>query len=130
MPGPCKDILLTQRLFFVIDSNRRSLRIISCPLSETTVGEETEFNPQSLMACFDLEDTMEVICNVYRATDYKKSMNNESPRNLDSKYSLASKFEDLKVDAPVVDTCIVVTNIAVYKIVLRSVKQIENLWQA
>lgn len=119
MPGPCRDILLTQRLFFVVSPNRRTLCIVSWPLSETRLGDESDFKKESLIARFDLEDVTEVIRHVYRSTDYKKSTKDDSSRNLENLYSLPSKIEDLRVDVPIVDTCIVVTNIAVYKVVLR-----------
>ena len=119
MPGPCRDILLTQRLFFVTGPNQRSLCIISCPLSETKIGKEGDFNHESLITQFEFEDTMEIIQDLYKATDYKNLTHEESTKTLGTKCFLPSRVEDLRVDVPLVDTCIVVTNIAVYKVVLR-----------
>ncbi|XP_034951162.1 uncharacterized protein ca [Chelonus insularis] len=115
MPHVCKDILLTQRFFFITGSNRRSLSIISCPLSETKISDESEFNPEAMIGRFEFEDSHEIIINIYRTTEYKESEENSK----EEIKILPTKIEDINIELPLFDTCLIVTNYGIYKIVLR-----------
>lgn len=119
MPPFCHDILLTQRLFYVTDVHQKSLSIISCPLSETRIGGDAEFNPESVIGRFSFAKNNEVIDKVYRVTDFKVTPSKETSGSNENQYGLPKRVEDLKVDIPLVDTCIIVTNFAAYKVVIR-----------
>ncbi|XP_057334647.1 uncharacterized protein LOC130673595 [Microplitis mediator] len=123
MPDLCTDILLTQRLFFVTGPHRRSLWIVSCSLSETKIGDEGDYNQEATVARFKFEDSKELITCIYRSTDYKDtdsgSSAGSSSDSKEDKSCLPSKIDDLNIEVPLVDTCIIVTNYGVYKVILR-----------
>ncbi|XP_046477721.1 uncharacterized protein ca [Neodiprion pinetum] len=119
MPSFCHNILLTQRLFYVTDVHQKSLLIISCPLSETRIGGDTEFNPESVIGRFSFARNNEIIDKVYRVTDFKVTTTKDTSGNSENQYGIPKKVEDIKADIPLVDTCIIVTNFAVYKIEVR-----------
>ncbi|XP_024936810.1 uncharacterized protein LOC107263725 isoform X2 [Cephus cinctus] len=119
MPPLSEDILLTQRLFYITDVQRQSLYIVSCPLSESRMEGEANFNQDSVIGHFSFESTKEFINRVYRLTDFKAKKPKKVPTETENRDALPKKVEDLNVDVPLVDTCIVVTNFAVYRVVLR-----------
>ncbi|XP_046742534.1 uncharacterized protein LOC124409162 [Diprion similis] len=119
MPSFCHSILLTQHLFYVTDVHQKSLSIISCLLSETRIGIDTEFNPESVIGRFSFARNNEIIDKVYRVTDFKVTTTKDTSGNSENQYGLPKKVEDIKADIPLVDTCIIVTNFAVYKIEVR-----------
>ncbi|XP_012265195.2 uncharacterized protein LOC105691366 isoform X1 [Athalia rosae] len=119
MPPFCHDILLTQRLFYVTDVHQKSLSIISCPLSETRIGGDTEFNSEAVIGRFSFTKNNEVIDKVYRVTDFIVPQSKDATGNVESYHGLPKKVEDLKLDIPLVDTCIIVTNFAAYKVMIR-----------
>ncbi|XP_015122188.1 uncharacterized protein LOC107044705 [Diachasma alloeum] len=121
MPEICTDILLTQRLFFTTGPRRRTLWMISCPLSEVRINnsEDSHFNPESVISRFQFDDGREVITHVFRASDYKSTTDDQQSSKDDKKKILPCKIDDLNIEVPPVDTCVVVTNCGIYKIVLR-----------
>ncbi|XP_011299545.1 uncharacterized protein ca [Fopius arisanus] len=120
MPDICSDVLLTQRLFFTTGPRRRTLWMISCPLSEVRIdnSEDSHFNPESIISRFHFDDGREVITHIFRASDYKLTTDDQTSKD-DKKKILPSKIDDLNVEVPPVDTCIVVTNCGIYKVALR-----------
>nr|XP_033323093.1 uncharacterized protein LOC117218656 [Megalopta genalis] len=112
----CRNVLLTQRFFFITDVSQRVMYVISDRLSETRTNDNCKFNPECIVGHFSLVNSKEVILAVYRAIDYTNKPTTRDTRN---KYTLPKGVKDIEIELPHVDTCIIVTNHSVYKVVLR-----------
>ncbi|KAH0535397.1 uncharacterized protein LOC123267719 [Cotesia glomerata] len=122
MPNVCPDILLTLQLFFVIEPLRKSLWVVSSKLSKTKIGDETDYNQEATVSKFKFEDTRELIKSVYRSTESEDTdslTRGSSSDSKEDKSGLPSKIDDLNIKLPLIDTCMIVTNYGVYKVVLR-----------
>lgn len=117
----CRNVLLTQRFFFITDVSQRVIYVISDRLSETRKSDNGKFNPECIVGHFSLVNSKEVIRAVYRAIDCTNSAPTTLSEEIKHKYTLPKGVRDIKIELPHVDTCIIVTNHSVYKIVLRSV---------
>ncbi|XP_076290430.1 RCC1 and BTB domain containing protein claret [Lasioglossum baleicum] len=112
----CRNVLLTQHFFFITDASQRVMYVISNRLSETRTNDNCKFNPECIVGHFSLVNSKEVILAVYRAID---NTNKPTTRDTRGKYTLPKGVKDIKIDLPHVDTCIIVTNHSVYKVILR-----------
>lgn len=74
-----------------------------------------EFNAESLIAQFHFEN--EKILKIYRLTDYAASKVKQP--DPDKSYELPKSIDDLQFKRIRVDTCVVVTMTAVYKIHIK-----------
>ncbi|KAK0180736.1 hypothetical protein PV327_003090 [Microctonus hyperodae] len=124
MPDDCKDIILTQRFFFITDKNQRLLWMISCLLCETKIENDSSFNSEAVVAQFKFENPKEFINCIYKATAIEKSSSINVKSN--NKRTLITTINDIDVEIPLIDTCLVVTNYGVYKVVSR--KPLLNLF--
>lgn len=115
----CRNVLLTQRFFFITDVSQRIIYIISDRLSETRRNDNGKFNPECIVGHFSLINSKEVIRAVYRAIDCTNNSSTILSEEMKNKYTLPKGIKDIKIELPHVDTCIIVTNHSVYKIVLR-----------
>ncbi|XP_071855799.1 RCC1 and BTB domain containing protein claret [Bombus fervidus] len=115
----CRNVLLTQRFFFITDASQRVIYVISDRLSETRKSDNGKFNPECIVGHFSLVNSKEVIRAVYRAIDCTNSAPTTLSEEIKHKYTLPKGVRDIKIELPHVDTCIIVTNHSVYKIVLR-----------
>ncbi|XP_043788507.1 uncharacterized protein LOC122712731 isoform X3 [Apis laboriosa] len=115
----CRNILLTQRFFFITDVSQRIIYVISDRLSETRRNDNGKFNPECIVGHFSLINSKEVIRAVYRAIDCTNNSSTILSEEIKNKYTLPKGIKDIKIELPHVDTCIIVTNHSVYKIVLR-----------
>ncbi|OAD60135.1 X-linked retinitis pigmentosa GTPase regulator like protein [Eufriesea mexicana] len=115
----CKNVLLTQRFFFITDVNQRVMYVISDRLSEYRNSDNGKFNPECIVGHFSLVNSREVIRAVYRATDCTSNTPTILSEEIKNKYMLPKGIKDIKIELPRVDTCIIVTNHSVYKVVLR-----------
>ncbi|KAF7988653.1 hypothetical protein HCN44_001226 [Aphidius gifuensis] len=125
MPEPCCDIILTQRLFFITGPKRKNIWIISCPLAELKIEQKelSKFNNESIIGKFKFNNSKEYINFIYRSSDYPENYNTTTTttttNNNDKKNCLPKNIDDLNIEIPPVDTCIIITNFGIYKIVLR-----------
>lgn len=117
----CRNVLLTQRFFFVTDASQRVMYVISDRLSETRTNDNCKFNPECIVGHFSLVNSKEVIRAVYRAIDFTNNAPAIVSQDIKAKYTLPKGIKDIQVELPPIDTCIIVTNHSVYKVVLRSV---------
>ncbi|KOX68598.1 X-linked retinitis pigmentosa GTPase regulator like protein [Melipona quadrifasciata] len=115
----CRNVLLTQRFFFITDVSQRVMYVISDRLSETRKNDNGKFNPECIVGHFSLVNSKEVIRAVYRTIDCTNSVPTTHSEEIRNKYALPKAVKDIKIELPHVDTCIIVTNHSVYKIVLR-----------
>ncbi|XP_003698590.1 uncharacterized protein LOC100869963 [Apis florea] len=115
----CRNVLLTQRFFFITDVSQRIMYVISDRLSETRRNDNGKFNPECIVGHFSLINSKEVIRAVYRAIDCTNNSPTILSEEIKNKYTLPKGIKDIKIKLPHVDTCIIVTNHSVYKIVLR-----------
>lgn len=93
--------------------------VISDRLSETHRNDNGKFNPECIVGHFSLINSKEVIRAVYRAIDCTNNSPTILSEEIKNKYTLPKGIKDIKIELPHVDTCIIVTNHSVYKIVLR-----------
>ncbi|XP_076756092.1 RCC1 and BTB domain containing protein claret isoform X2 [Xylocopa sonorina] len=115
----CRNILLTQRFFFISDASQRVMYVISDRLSETRKSDNGKFNPECIVGHFSLVHSKEVIRAVYRAIDCTNNAPTTLSEEIKNKYTLPNGIKDIRIELPHVDTCIIVTNHSVYKVVLR-----------
>lgn len=123
----CRNVLLTQRFFFITDTSQRVMYVISDRLSETRTNDSCKFNTECIVGHFSLVNSKEVIRAVYRAIDFVNNAPTVPSQDVKTKYVLPKGIKDIEVELPPVDTCIVVTNHSVYKVVLRSVSCFLNV---
>ncbi|XP_015431451.1 PREDICTED: uncharacterized protein LOC107187791 [Dufourea novaeangliae] len=114
----CRNVLLTQRFFFITDTSQCVMYVISDRLSETRSNDNCKFNPECIVGHFSLVSSKEVIRAVYRAIDFTNSAPTTSQESR-NKYTLPKGVKDIEIELPYVDTCIIVTNRSVYKVALR-----------
>ncbi|CAK9809769.1 X-linked retinitis pigmentosa GTPase regulator homolog [Anthophora plagiata] len=115
----CRNVLLTQRFFFITDVSQRVMYVISDRLSETHKSDNGKFNPECILGRFSLVNSKEVIRAVYRAIDLTNNAPTIISEDVKNKYALPKGIKDISVELPHVDTCIIVTNHSVYKVVLK-----------
>ncbi|KAK2577382.1 hypothetical protein KPH14_003497 [Odynerus spinipes] len=119
IPESCENILLTHRLFFITDATQHTLYILSDQLSEISPNRDNKFNPECIIDQFSLESSKEIIQAIYKYTAFTNMSSEKSFHDADSSYVLSSKMKDINIEVPQVETCIIVTNYAVYAVVLR-----------
>lgn len=98
--------------------------VISDRLSENRDIDKSDigkFNPECIVGYFSLANSKEVIRAVYRAIDFTNNAPTPPSEDTKNKYTLPKGINDIKIELPHVDTCIIVTNHSVYKVVLRLV---------
>lgn len=95
--------------------------VISDRLSETRKNDNNKFNPECIVGHFSLANSKEEIRAVYRAIDLPNNAPKTHSEDSRSKCTLPKGLKDIRIELPHVDTCIIVTNHSVYKVVLRSV---------
>ncbi|XP_034188520.2 RCC1 and BTB domain containing protein claret [Osmia lignaria lignaria] len=118
----CRNVLLTQRFLFITDASQRVMYVISDRLSENRDVDKSDigkFNPECIVGYFSLANSKEVIRAVYRAIDFTNNAPTPPSDDTRNKYTLPKGINDIKIELPHVDTCIIVTNHSVYKVVLR-----------
>ncbi|KAK4876051.1 hypothetical protein RN001_012473 [Aquatica leii] len=110
-------VLLTNCLIYSVNEEGNLLTIISSQLSECQLDGDVEFNPKSLLAQFSLQND-EKIVNIFKLSD--TTLFGDSKPKEDRKSSkeplLPNSIDQLKLRKPKIDTCVIVTNKAVYKI--------------
>ncbi|KAJ8687906.1 hypothetical protein QAD02_023701, partial [Eretmocerus hayati] len=119
MPNHCESIILTSRFFYISDTRRRIVYIVSRPLSEMRKDKGSDYNRESIVARFSFDKSEEVINSIYTIPSLKNHSTSRSGNNENKNQDVIRNISDLRVHVPTVDTCIVVTNLGVYKIVLR-----------
>lgn len=79
------------------------------------------FNPDSLIAQFSFEKEEERILNIFKLTDIAVIKDKRciiSKKDTD-KIVLPRSINDLNIDKIKIDTCIIVTNKAIYRVLIR-----------
>ncbi|XP_046385800.1 uncharacterized protein LOC124155755 [Ischnura elegans] len=61
LPPFCHDVLLTDRFIFVTDHSSVTLTVISCQLSESSIEDSTEYNPESVIQKFSFSGGERVV---------------------------------------------------------------------
>ncbi|KAF5306974.1 hypothetical protein FQR65_LT07196 [Abscondita terminalis] len=111
-------VLLTNCLIYSVNDESNLLTIISTQLSECQLDGDVEFNPKSLLAQFTLQNN-EKILSIFKLSDTSLFSDSKPKDELKSKDSvLPNNIDQLKIRKPKIDTCVIVTNRAVYKISL------------
>ncbi|XP_066588332.1 uncharacterized protein ca [Prorops nasuta] len=117
IPFFCADILLTGQFFFTTDYSHQVIHIMSSHLSNTHVTGDNTLNSDCVIGKFSFKKSKETIIAVYRAPDLKE----QTPVKFSdaNENNLPKKLQDLELELPPLETCLIVTNQSVYKIVLR-----------
>lgn len=119
MPEHCGNILLTNKFFYIVDTRKRFISVVSRPLSEIRKKDKNDFNRESIVARFSFDKSEEIINSIFTLSCSKDDSSSSSHEN--KAYNIAKDITDLKVHIPPVDACLLVTNFGIYKIVLRFV---------
>ncbi|XP_058799619.1 uncharacterized protein LOC131669061 isoform X2 [Phymastichus coffea] len=117
VPEQSENVLLTNRFLYISDTRQRFVYIVSRPLSEIRKKDKSDFNKDSIIARFSFDKSDEVINNIYMLTCTKDG--DATGHGEIRTYNIAKNITDLKVRIPTVDSCVVVTNHGIYKIILR-----------
>nr|CAH7724512.1 unnamed protein product [Callosobruchus chinensis] len=120
LPQKTTTILLTDRLIYTVNEDSTMISIISAQLSECRLEGDTEFNSESLVAQFYMENDNKVL-DLFKLTDLstirlKKSRDDGRKEKV---FELPKTVDDLNVQKPRIDTCVVVTHKSVYRISIR-----------
>ncbi|XP_054276720.1 uncharacterized protein LOC128995726 [Macrosteles quadrilineatus] len=128
LPGPCGLVRLTDWLLYVTDLGCRQLSVVSYRMSQCRIDSDkqilnSEVNPDSLLQQFFFQDGEEIQA-LYRITPNLKDQNEkffgrleEETTNRKKTYK-SNRSSGLAEQSPL-DQCAVVTNKAVYKVVMR-----------
>ncbi|XP_060528037.1 uncharacterized protein LOC132703033 [Cylas formicarius] len=112
-----KTLILTDKLIFAV-SEDNTISVISCQLSESRLEGDAEFNDEALVQQFSVNDA---IIEVFKVADlsavnsYKNYLENRDPN-----IQLPKKATDINYPRLRIDTCLVVTDSAVFKLHIRS----------
>lgn len=109
------ELLLTDKLIFAINSERNAISVISAHLSECRLEGDSEFNEDALIAQFHLDK--EKILHIFKLADFSSTrLKKCKEERKDTFFEMPKTVNDLKIRRPRVDTCVIITNKAVYKI--------------
>lgn len=119
LPPKTTNILLTDRLIYALNNDENVVYIISSQLSECRLEGESEFNEDSLIGQFPIEN--ETILHVYKQTDTSvvRLRKHRDDTKKEKLYELPKNVDDLNIQKPRIDTCVIITNTSVYKICIR-----------
>lgn len=78
-----------------------------------------KFNPDALVAEFRVEN--QKILNIYKMTDLSFGRLRKAKDDLkkEKQFEMPKSVDDLMIRRPKIDTCVVVTDTSVYKIILK-----------
>ncbi|XP_017773369.1 PREDICTED: uncharacterized protein LOC108560363 [Nicrophorus vespilloides] len=110
-------LLLTDKLIYIINSQYNAVSIVSAHLSECKLEGDSEFNEDSLIGHFSVEN--ERILNIYKVTD-TTLLKGRKDNKKEKSYSLPKTVDELNIPKMKIDTCVIVTNNSVYRIIVRS----------
>lgn len=128
LPPKTTNILLTDHLIYAINKEDGAVNVVSTELTEFRIESDREedflqnvdpFFEDTLIADFTLEN--EKILRVFKQTD-KPVLRARKCKDDDKKeklYELPKTVDDLNIQKPRVDTCVIVTNCSVYKVFIR-----------
>lgn len=119
MPQHCQDILLTTRFFYIIDTKHQFVYVVSRPLSEIRKKDKSDFNWESIVARCSFEKSGETINSIHILSHVGNNSSYSGKIENKENNVIARDINDLKVHVTPVDSCLVVTNLGIYKIVLR-----------
>nr|XP_015840194.1 PREDICTED: uncharacterized protein LOC103312885 [Tribolium castaneum] len=111
-------LLLTDKLIYTVNDERNVVSVISNQLSECRMEGDAKFNSDALVAQFTIEK--ETILNIYKLTDlsWGRVRKSKEDQRREKHYEMPKTVDDLNIKKPRVDTCVVITNSSVYKVVI------------
>ncbi|XP_014238652.1 uncharacterized protein LOC106660234 [Trichogramma pretiosum] len=120
LPRDCLDIQLTCKLIYVLDTKHRFVQIVSRVLSEERKGNYEIYN-DFIIAKFSFDKSEEVINSIFVLS--ANTQNYDTSDNIKLNYKdccIANNIVDLNSFFPPLDSCLVITNLGIYRIDLRS----------
>ncbi|XP_018572762.1 uncharacterized protein LOC108912084 isoform X2 [Anoplophora glabripennis] len=119
LPQKTAEVLLTDKLIYTINSEYNTVSIISSQLSECRLEGDAEFNNDSVVAQFYMEK--ETIQQFFKLVDLSsvRLRKNREENKKDKLYELPKTVDDLNIQKPRIDTCVIVTDSSIYKVALR-----------
>ncbi|CAG9760775.1 unnamed protein product [Ceutorhynchus assimilis] len=109
-------LILTDNLIYTLNRDINVISVISCQLAESRLEGETEFNEDSLVAQFMIDN--EEIIDFFKVIDMSLDVTSHK-NNLKNKFLNHKNKGDASFLKPAIDTCIIVTTKTVYKISVR-----------
>ncbi|XP_019873194.2 uncharacterized protein LOC109601394 [Aethina tumida] len=109
-------LLLTDKLIYTINEDSDTLSIISSQLSECRLEGDSEFNSDALVARFTVIN--EKILHVFKLVDLSSVRLRKKDEKKDKVYELPKTIDDINIRKPRIDTCVIVTNNSVYKLIV------------
>ncbi|KAI4462030.1 regulator of chromosome condensation [Holotrichia oblita] len=137
LPQNTNTLLLTDRLIYTTNDELNSVSIISTQLSESPLEGDSEFNPYSLIAQFNVENQSEKILNVYKFTDVtldRARWTKDDKKESSKTFVLPKSVNDLNIHKVKIDTCVIVTTNSVYKLIVscspinKFIKLVNEEW--
>ncbi|CAG9862070.1 unnamed protein product [Phyllotreta striolata] len=115
LPQRTSSVLLTDRLIYTVHDESKSISVISSQLCECRLEGESEFNSEAVVAQFYLETGK--ILKLFKLSDLTTVRSKKrDDHKRDKFFELPSCVDDLNLQKPRIDTCVVVTDSSVYKI--------------
>ncbi|KAL3269950.1 hypothetical protein HHI36_009006 [Cryptolaemus montrouzieri] len=127
LPTGTEDFLLTDKLIFTLSSHKKTISIVSSNLSECLRDCDSEFNIDALVARFSIDN--EHILKIYKLADLSAvRLRKCRDDKRDKLFEMPKTVDDLNIRKIRIDTCVLVTSKAVYKINV-SISPIEKFVQ-
>ncbi|CAG9819004.1 unnamed protein product [Phaedon cochleariae] len=118
LPQNTTTVLLTDRLMYAVNDDANIVSVLSSQLSECRLEGDSDFNSESLVAQFRIESGK--ILKVFRLVDLSsvRLRKNRDDNKKDKLFELPKTADDLNIQKPRIDTCVIVTDNCVYKVVV------------
>ncbi|CAH1985984.1 unnamed protein product [Acanthoscelides obtectus] len=120
LPQRTSAILLTDRLIYTVNDDNTIISVLSAQLSECRLEGDAEFNNEALVAQFYMENDKRIL-QMFKLSDLSaiRLKKNRDDGKKDKLFELPKTVDDLNIQKPRIDTCVVVTQRSVYKISIR-----------
>ncbi|XP_028138515.1 uncharacterized protein LOC114332924 [Diabrotica virgifera virgifera] len=115
LPQKTSTVLLTDKLIYTVSEESKMVSIMSSHLSECRLEGEAEFNSDAMIAQFYIENGK--ILRLFKLVDLSSvRLKKRDDNKKDKVYELPKTVDDLHLQKPRIDTCIIVTDSCIYKI--------------
>nr|XP_023021233.1 uncharacterized protein LOC111509680 isoform X1 [Leptinotarsa decemlineata] len=119
LPQKTSTVLLTDKLIYTVNEDSNIVSILSSQLCECRLEGDSEFNGDCVMAQFEVEDGK--ILQLFKLVDLSsvRLRKSRDDNKKDKLFELPKTVDDLNLQKPRIDTCVIVTNNCVYKIIIK-----------
>ncbi|XP_014210897.1 uncharacterized protein LOC106641130 [Copidosoma floridanum] len=119
IPEQSESILLTNGFFYISDTRHRFVHVVSRILSEVLKEDGSDYSKESVVARFSFNKSEEMVNSIFTLSSSRNTGDLNLTNHESKLYNLPKGVVDLKISLPPIDTCIIVTNLGIYKVIVR-----------